>query len=892
MSQWTGGANERWDQYCQNLRKRLQHTDADADEVIEDIRRHLETEIAASNLSIVTEQDIQRIVQHFGYPDGEGEQQSEGSVSTFPQPPASLTVAAEAGPPETSAFGSIYLILFGVLLPLGAATFEVFTRICTSLFFDPLPTVWHAALFFIIPLSNLAVYLAVRGNRIGWLKGLGLLNGLAIGAALFYTIWFLPIIPFSFIALLFIGIGICGLAPALALIAAIIAARRLRLLSAARQDRRIPWVRTGFVTGLALPLLLVVPTLITILGLNLAVHGTPDERAQGIQLMRRLGSKDSLLRRCYDNREADLWGIDWDGTGSASVEEIRGIYYLVTGKAFNTQPPNFRGFLDRGQTRMFDDWDFEQGGDVVGGQLKHVELRSSQLDGLILPDAAMGYLEWTMEFQNHHEFDEQEARCQIQLPPGGVVSRVTLWIDGVEREAAFGGRSQTKEAYQSVAIRQRRDPLLVTTKGPDQVLVQCFPILPRGEKMKIRIGMTFPLELLSREQAVVPLPTLIERNFRIPETTPHRIWIESGSPLTAEAGLTNEFVPDKQIYAVRGPITDRQLLEHCADIRASRNPEVFSVWAQKAFPHGEVKVVQTLHNSQAKALIDKMVLVVDTSAGMKSHLDAIRRAIESASPGFDLEVIAADDVMFTAAPDLAAEPEDRPVQRAVDAIRHLRASGGVDNLPALVEAWHRAATSENAVILWVHSAQPHIFEPVDALTQCWQRRPGGPPLLHLQAVAGPNRIVENLDGVPQVQSVYHSDDLAADLQRLFRQLSGESPRFTLTRLLAEAGIAPEGQETSSHLIRLWAKEEVESLRKQRSAAQQENAKMMAVNYQLVTPVSGAVVLETMEQYLRHNLQPVDPESVPTIPEPATLLLMGVGAMLLRGVRTRRRSAAT
>jgi hypothetical protein len=63
----------------------------------------------------------------------------------------------------------------------------------------------------------------------------------------------------------------------------------------------------------------------------------------------------------------------------------------------------------------------------------------------------------------------------VQLPPGGVVSRLTLWVNGEEREAAFAGRSQTRQAYQQVVSR-RRDPVLVTTAGRDRVLVQCFPV--------------------------------------------------------------------------------------------------------------------------------------------------------------------------------------------------------------------------------------------------------------------------------------------------------------------------------------------------------------------------------------------------------------------------------
>jgi len=62
---------------------------------------------------------------------------------------------------------------------------------------------------------------------------------------------------------------------------------------------------------------------------------------------------------------------------------------------------------------------------------------------------------------------------------------------------------------------------------------------------------------------------------------------------------------------------------------------------------------------------------------------------------------------------------------------------------------------------------------------------------------------------------------------------------------------------------------------------------MASTYQLVTPVSGAVVLENKEQYRQAGLTPASPESSPAIvPEPETwaLLLLGAAVMLLARVK--------
>jgi hypothetical protein len=61
---------------------------------------------------------------------------------------------------------------------------------------------------------------------------------------------------------------------------------------------------------------------------------------------------------------------------------------------------------------------------------------------------------------------------------------------------------------------------------------------------------------------------------------------------------------------------------------------------------------------------------------------------------------------------------------------------------------------------------------------------------------------------------------------------------------------------------------------------------LAVQQQLVTQVSGAVVLERAEQYQRHDLEPVDPTSVPSIPEPHVALLLLAAALMFAAYRWR------
>ena len=129
---------------------------------------------------------------------------------------------------------------------------------------------------------------------------------------------------------------------------------------------------------------------------------------------------------------------------------------------------------------------------------------------------------------------------------------------------------------------------------------------------------------------------------------------------------------------------------------------------------------------------------------------------------------------------------------------------------------------------------------------------------------------------------------AADrLALLLERWSGRATHFIVEReRISRAEIAGAVKAADRHVARLWGREEIERLRA--IPTQWLDAEKLAVQLQLVTPVSGAVVLETQEQYDRHGLKPVDPATVPVVPEPGTvaLLLMGAGWFGSRRMRHR------
>lgn len=73
----------------------------------------------------------------------------------------------------------------------------------------------------------------------------------------------------------------------------------------------------------------------------------------------------------------------------------------------------------------------------------------------------------------------------------------------------------------------------------------------------------------------------------------------------------------------------------------------------------------------------------------------------------------------------------------------------------------------------------------------------------------------------------------------------------------------------------------------------DRAQQLGMDYQLVTPATSAIVLETQAQYDEAGLQAGAVATVPTVPEPETWLLMiGVAICLTSLYRQSRRTRFT
>ncbi|HEX8495397.1 MAG TPA: VIT domain-containing protein [Pyrinomonadaceae bacterium] len=781
-----------------------------------------------------------------------------------------------------------FTLLTGIILPALSVLVESVTHICAEHFFDPIPTLWHLLLVAFVPLAHLQVWLAVNKGRTERGMLLGIANAIAIGISIFYTIVYIPLLPLAAMALALIGLGLLPMAPIFSLISGIILRRRLGRIVPLGFSVKL----TGLAAGLALAFAAIglaeVPATLTRMGLQMAASKSPERRARGLRWLRATGDRDYMLRACYERsgRATDLLGFLLSLEDPVTAEEARQIYYKVTGETFNTRIPPKR-LNGRWEPQDSFDFDPEQGGEVIAGKVKKLTLAGSRMDGSIDADAGLGYIEWTLQFKNDSAM-QQEARAQVQLPPGGVVSRLTLWVNGEEREAAFAGRTQVRQAYQQI-VRQRRDPVLVTTAGQDRILVQCFPVPPNGGEMKIRFGITTPLVLENRAEGLLRLPHLLERNFGIPEDIKHAVWIESENPLLTESNGLHSEQPRANLHAVRGVLRDEELSESGALLRATRTSEITEAWTPDPLK-GKGQITRQFIREREIPTPSRIVLVVDTSRRLRPRAQEISAALRTLPPDVELKLLLADGsgVYEEGANHHAASASHEETGRQIEKVSF---EGGADNVPALMKAWDIAADNPQSAIIWVHGPQPILLHAVEGLRQRWERRPNSPTLYAVQTEIGSDRIMEKLDGLRAFESVPRLGSLQTDLEKLFAQLTGRRKPLEFVReseQLEQKPVSPILKETSVHLSKLWANDEIKRLIGSQEKNKAEDAVKLATGYQLVTPVSGAVVLETQAQYTQAGLQPVDPSTVPTIPEPETVLLILVVAFIFLWMLYRQR----
>lgn len=799
---------------------------------------------------------------------------------------ASLNRPASFRPKPAVGFSrKTFVILLGIIAPLATILYEAFEHTASQIFFDPLPTWLHIPILATVPLANLwlfRVLLRVREEQKRDPHGvaalttpttapsgnartaLSALTGFAAAVSVVYGILFLPFLPIILLGLAFFwtGYGLLALLPASPFTAALAIWRMTRRL---RKDG-FTMNRPAFWLGGAAAAILLLGFLTAELQRNAFLKNLIDGEMADIETIETRIPESTLVRIAKrgsnpvpDFTEFGLTGVNWRNNphcisrhdGAKALFRYYGRTVERETRGFFDTDPGWRTFGTAGHTWI--------------GSLRHdLHLAESSMEGWADADAGLGYIEWTQILQNNANWN-QEGRQHIQLPPGGVVSRVTLWVKGDPREAAFETVSKAREAYEYI-VQRNRDPVLVNHIAQDIIQVESFPVPPQGT-MKYRIGITFPLPPTNTPPTdpATPAPPPVAATFKLPYILNHNFKIQDSHSLKLDCEQ-----PINDLKPV-GVITQNGTIPLAAPMRLTipRDPTIQDVAALDGV--SQQPVIARLQNIPPPENAP-IAIVIDGSAPINEHLAELQ-ALQTAIPP-------SDHVHYYLTDRTA--PLDRPLA-ATDF------SGGTDAVPMLDRAARWLNTHDTqGTLLWFHGAQPFAFAKNQTLCEVLAVRP-----LNVHAVrldAGHNLTLENLQthGIVTVLKDSRNPTASAEkaLQETIDDISGWrwSTEWAKTANRTDENAELPVTSTSDHLARLHVFGEImDALGRERlTHAQRDDLAQKAIAYELVTPVSAAIVLETREDYERHGIVPPEDRKGPTgtIPEPSTLLLVLLGASLL------------
>jgi hypothetical protein len=758
-----------------------------------------------------------------------------------PQSPQQSTESHTVAAYDSGYRPGFFALLCGVLWPGIALLVEIITGMAADIWIDPIPSWAHAAIIAVVPVMNGWLIARMRAGRAigrGHLLGLAL----ALGVTMVYWVEFLPFTLFGPL-LCWTGIGLLPMAPMISCVAT--GRLWVRASSGMRWSSRLKLASLGIAAGIAMLAIVEIPTFMAAVGLTLAVNGKGDQRERGTTILKYLAGNPELARfgaaesATRFNLAIEL-ANNWLGLPMPGREDVAREIYRATGKPLDQIHKTRRGLDDL------------RASDQVGALLPKLALNDSKIEIVAEPDGGYSYTQWTMEFFNAYD-SQQEARAEVVLPSGGVVSRLTLWVNGEEREAAFAGKSEVRAAYTAIVAKQR-DPVLVTMTAPGRVLMQCFPVPPRGT-MKIRLGITAPLLPESEKSARFVYPQFTHQNFRIDGK--HKIVFH-----VADVGDVAGFnsVTDENGRRFEGELKFEEGVS--SSVLFPTQHTTAKHWVRDA--RSEKFVVQSIRAE--KTAVRKPIVVIDGSSSLQPVVGEIRAALSQLSGA---RVILATP----------RAPKELPIQ----ALNADDFSGGADNTLALQDAARLAREAGGDAIVWVHGPQPVLLTAIEDLNR-ELKRSSDLALWSLQLVPGRNALLEQLNLTARVETPAITTGSLAMLASSVRKIAGAEPIWGATYEVTDRRPGDvTAKEGSSHLARLWAAGRVRELAARGDA---QEAVQLAQKYQLVTPVSGAVVLETIQQFRDAGLKAVDKDSVPAVPEPTTWALIILGVIVVGAARRR------
>ena len=131
-------------------------------------------------------------------------------------------------------------------------------------------------------------------------------------------------------------------------------------------------------------------------------------------------------------------------------------------------------------------------------QGEHLQTVSVNTTVQVWPQLYLSYTQLNMIVANEAPIRnwssrQEEAIYTFRLPEGGVVSSLSLWINGKEEKGILTSKGRADSAYKTIVGVQARDPSVVHWQEGNRVTVRVFPV-EAGKERRFQIGVTAPLQ--------------------------------------------------------------------------------------------------------------------------------------------------------------------------------------------------------------------------------------------------------------------------------------------------------------------------------------------------------------------------------------------------------------
>lgn len=319
------------------------------------------------------------------------------------------------------------------------------------------------------------------------------LLGLASINTLYFSIYLLPYLPIGFIGAVFIGISLYLFAPICLLITII-----YQFLKAKSNNTDI----YVYIAGLIIPILVIASFLYKWQKTENQIHQAhatlitrPENKLPRWLLISQTLPNDAFTQKIissnliYDNVEISNWS-DFPSNSlndNAEHDPLIIIAQIFFGKFSLSNDDCLRIIESQYDARHLTYRKLWSGNELA---------TTSVLNNIrVFPDYRLAYVEKTISIRNNSRsrWSQQEALYTFKLPEGSVASSLSLWINGKEEKSRLTTKQKADSAYTTIVGRERRDPALLHWQEGNTITVTVFPCTVKEERI-FKIGFTIPLQ--------------------------------------------------------------------------------------------------------------------------------------------------------------------------------------------------------------------------------------------------------------------------------------------------------------------------------------------------------------------------------------------------------------